>query len=186
MGIARTASTKRRLMRPLQALAAALVLGAVGALLRRRTANGERSAKPDANKATSRRMFEEVFNAGEFDVLDELVTPAAIEHDSALPEPVTGPAQLKETIAGYRTAFPDLRIAVEEQVAEGDLVTTRWTARGTHQGDLMGVAPTGKQATVTGVTIDRYEDGRIAEAWTNWDTLGLLQQLGALPTVAQL
>ena len=70
-------------------------------------------------------------------------------------------------------------------IAEGDLVAIRWTPRGTHEGELFGIAPTGKQATVSGITIDRYENGLIIESWTNWDTLGLLQQIGAIPVALQ-
>ena len=84
-------------------------------------------------------------------------------------------------MTGYRTAFPDLRLTIEAQVSEGDLVVTRWKASGTHQGELFGIAPTGKQATVTGISLTRVSGGKIAEDWTNWDTLGLLQQLGAVP-----
>jgi predicted ester cyclase len=95
-----------------------------------------------------------------------------------------GPAGVKLIIQGYKSAFPDLHVTVDQQLAEGDLVTTRWTATGTHQGELMGVAPTGKQATVTGILIDRFEGDRIAESWEVWDALGLMQQLGAVATPA--
>jgi steroid delta-isomerase-like uncharacterized protein len=138
----------------------------------------------ESNKALSRRLLEEAFNAGNIDVIDELVTTDFVNHDAALPEPMVGPDAAKATISGYRTAFPDLRITIEEQIADDQGVATRWSAKGTHEGDLMGMAPTGKQATVTGITIDRIVDGRIAESWTNWDTLGMLQQLGVVPVLA--
>jgi steroid delta-isomerase-like uncharacterized protein len=138
----------------------------------------------ESNKALSRRLLEEAFNAGNIDVIDELVTTDFVNHDAALPEPMVGPDAAKATISGYRTAFPDLRITIEEQIADDQGVATRWSANGTHEGDLMGMAPTGKQATVTGITIDRIVDGRIAESWTNWDTLGMLQQLGVVPVLA--
>ncbi|NUT56679.1 MAG: ester cyclase [Thermoleophilia bacterium] len=135
-------------------------------------------------KGIARRFLEEAFNRGNLDVVDELVAPEFVNHDAALPEPVVGIEATKASIRGYRDAFPDMRMTVELQVAEGEEVVTQWTARGTHQGDLMGLAATGKQATVTGITIDRIVDGRIVESWTNWDTLGLLQQLGAVPALA--
>jgi steroid delta-isomerase-like uncharacterized protein len=138
----------------------------------------------ESNKALSRRLLEEAFNVGNIDVIDELVTTDFVNHDAALPEPMVGPDAAKATISGYRTAFPDLRITIEEQIADDQGVATRWSAKGTHEGDLMGMAPTGKQATVTGITIDRIVDGRIAESWTNWDTLGMLQQLGVVPVLA--
>jgi len=137
-----------------------------------------------SNKALSRRLLEEAFNAGNIDVVDELVTTDFVNHDAALPEPMIGPDAAKASINGYRTAFPDLRITIEEQIADEQGVATRWSATGTHEGDLMGMTPTGKQSTVTGITIDRIVDGRIAESWTNWDTLGMLQQLGVVPVLA--
>ena len=135
-------------------------------------------------KTIARRLLEEAFNSGNLDVVDELVAPEFVNHDAALPEPVVGVEATKASIRGYRDAFPDLRMTIELQVAEGDYVTTRWSARGTHQGDLMGMPATGKQATVTGTTVDQIVDGRIVESWTNWDTLGLLQQLGVVPSLA--
>jgi steroid delta-isomerase-like uncharacterized protein len=135
-------------------------------------------------KAIARRFLEEAFNSGNLDVVGELVAPEFVNHDAALPEPGVGIEAAKASITGYREAFPDLRLTIEQQLAEGEYVTTRWSARGTHQGNLMGMAPTGKQATVTGITIDRIVDGRFVESWTNWDTLGLMQQLGVIPALA--
>jgi len=136
------------------------------------------------NKALARRLVEEAFNAGRLEVVDELVASDFVEHDPSLTEEVRGPAGVKELVAGYRAAFPDIRITIEDQIADGDYVVSRWSGTGTHQGELMGMPATGKQATVTGITIDRIVDGRIAESWDNWDTLGLMQQLGAIPAPA--
>ena len=83
----------------------------------------------------------------------------------------------------YRTAFPDAQYTIEDQIAEGDTVMTRWSGRGTHQGPLMGIPPTGKQSTVTGMSIGRSEGGKIVEVWTEFDLLGVLQQLGVIPTM---
>ena len=138
----------------------------------------------DDLKATVRRVIEEIYGAGSLDAADEIFAADFVGHDPALPEPLRGPAGLKEAAAGYRAAFPDLRVTVNEQVGEGDVVATRWTATGTQHGELFGIAPTGKQATVSGVTIDRFADDRIVESWVNWDALGLLQQLGAIPAPA--
>jgi len=135
-------------------------------------------------KALARRFLEEVFNGGNLDLVEELVAPGFVNHDAAMPEPLVGIEAAKATISGYRAAFPDLRITIEEQIGEGEYVTSRWMARGTHEGDLMGITATGKQATVTGITIDRIANGRFVESWTNWDTLGLLQQLGVAPALA--
>ena len=169
-------------------LVAALALGtgvgiAVGKLMLRK---GERRRTMlETNKAISRRIVEEIFNEGRLDAADEIVTADFIGHDPASPEPIVGPEGLKRNADGYRTAFPDVRLTIEDEIAEGDQVVTRWTARGTHRAEVFGIPATGKQATVTGMTIDRIVDGRIVESWTNWDTLGLLQQLGALPAMAQ-
>ena len=136
-----------------------------------------------ANKALARRLVDEAFNAGRLDVTEELIASDFVGHDPSLPQEVRGPAGVKELIAGYRAAFPDIHITIEDQIADGNLVVTRWSAKGTHQGELMGIPATGKQSTVTGITIDRIVGGRIAESWTNWDTLGMLQQLGVVPAL---
>jgi steroid delta-isomerase-like uncharacterized protein len=137
----------------------------------------------DQNKAIVRRAFEEPWK-GKLDVVDELVASQYIGHDPANPEPLHGPEGVKEFISSYRGAFPDARITVEDQLAEGDLVATRWSGRGTHEGELMGVEPTGKQVTVSGLTISRLENGKIVEEFQNWDNFGLMQQLGAVPAAA--
>ena len=137
-----------------------------------------------ANKALSKRLLEEAFNAGNVAIMDEILADGFVNYDAALPEPSVGIEAAKASVMVYRDAFPDLKITIEEQIAEGDKVVTRWSARGTHQGDLMGIPPTGKQGTVTGITIERITGGKIVESHTNWDTLGLLQQLGVVPALA--
>ncbi|MDQ4026017.1 MAG: ester cyclase [Actinomycetota bacterium] len=139
----------------------------------------------DENKAVARRMVEELLVAGNFEIAEELVDQNYVGHDVASPEPIRGPEGLKQQVKGYRDAFPDLQLTIEDQVAEGDKVATRWTATGTHRGDLFGMSPTGKQTTVGGITIDRFTGGKIVESWDNWDALGLMQQLGAIPEMAQ-
>jgi steroid delta-isomerase-like uncharacterized protein len=136
------------------------------------------------NKAAARRIAEEFFAGGRFEVADELVNASFVGHDIAMPEPISGPDGLKQLARGYRDAFPDLNIRIEEQIAEGDMVATRWTATGTHKGELFGISPTGKQATVGGMTLDRFSGGKMGESWVYWDTLGLMQQLGAIPEMA--
>jgi steroid delta-isomerase-like uncharacterized protein len=138
----------------------------------------------DTRKDVARRILEEAFGQGRLELVDELVTAETIGHDPALPDDIVGPDALKMVIAGYRAAFPDLTMTVEDQIAEGDEVVTRWTARGTHAGELWGIAGTGKQATVTGIGIDRFDGDKVAESWTNWDALGLLQQLGVVAAPA--
>jgi steroid delta-isomerase-like uncharacterized protein len=137
----------------------------------------------EQNKAIVRRAFEEPWK-GSLAVVDELVASDYIGHDPANPEPLRGPEGVKEFISTYRAAFPDARITVEQQLAEGDLVATRWSGRGTHEGELMGIEPTGKQVTVSGLTISRLEGGKIVEEFLNWDTFGMMQQLDAVPALA--
>jgi len=139
----------------------------------------------EKNASGSKRIIEELFGGGNYDVAHELVSAGAVGHDPALPEPVNGPKGLIEAARGYRDAFPDLRMTADQSIAEGDYVATRWTGRGTHKGELFGIPATGKEATVTGISIDRWADGKIVESWTNWDTLGLLQQIGAVPAAMQ-
>jgi steroid delta-isomerase-like uncharacterized protein len=132
-------------------------------------------------KAIVRREYEELFGQGKLEVADEIIADDFVGYDTAQPEPTRGPKGLKESAAGYRAAFSDLTCTVDQQVAEGDTVVTRWTATGTHDGELFGIAPTGKHATVTGISVEHVVDGKIAGGHTVWDTFGLMQQLGAIP-----
>jgi steroid delta-isomerase-like uncharacterized protein len=138
----------------------------------------------EQNKATSRRAVELVAS-GDLDQVDSIVSEDAVDHDTQNPNAgLHGPEGYKRSAAMYRAAFPDLRMKVEDQIAEGDKVVTRWTATGTHDGDLPGFPATGRTSTVTGIGIDRFEGGLIVETWGNWDTLGMMQQLGAVPAAA--
>ncbi len=139
----------------------------------------------EENKILARRAFEEVFNAGNLDVVDEIVDPDHVHHDPAMPEDGYGLEHYKQFALMYRSAFPDLHIDIEDQIAEGDKVVSRWVARGTHEGDLMGIAPTGSRVTTAGMTIDRVANGKIAETWDNYDAMGMMQQLGVIPSSEQ-
>jgi steroid delta-isomerase-like uncharacterized protein len=183
-GETQTGRRSRRLLAPLAGVA--LLAIAVAERLRRRRSSKQTEGSrqmSDANKSVSRRLVEEAFNQGKYDVIEELIVPTFVNHDPATGD-VKGYDGVRQNIDGYRSAFPDLKITIEEQLAEGDLVATRWTATGTHKGELLGIAPTGKQATVTGVTIDKLKDGKIVESWNNWDTLGMMRQLGVVPELA--
>ena len=178
-GETQTGRRSRRLLAPLAGIAL-LAIALAERFRRRRGEQTEgRRHMSEANKTVSRRLTEEAFNQGNYGVIDELVAPTFVNHDPATGD-TKGPQGTRELIEGYRSAFPDIEIRIEEQVAEGDLVVTRWTGTGTHKGELMGVAPTGKGTTVTGVTIDKIKDGQIVESWNNWDTLGLMRQLGVV------
>ncbi len=133
------------------------------------------------NKLLVRRLFEEVLNQRNLGLIDEFFSPNHVEHAST--GPVHGPDGMKQYYLIYLTAFPDAHYTVEDQIAEGDKVVTRWSVRGTHTGELMGLPATGKQGTVTGIGIVRFEGGKLVEAWTEFDALGLLQQLGVVPAM---
>jgi steroid delta-isomerase-like uncharacterized protein len=136
----------------------------------------------EQNKATARRMFEEILSQGNLDAVEEVFAADYHDHDHANEVDTRGQDGVAQEIAGYRSAFPDLQVTVEDQLAEGDRVATRWTTRGTHQGELSGIEPTGNRIEITGTTIHRFTDGKIQEAWWNWNALGMMQQLGAIHT----
>jgi len=138
----------------------------------------------EQNKALARRGIEEVWNQGKLSTIDELTSTSATFHDPNVPGgKFTGPEGLKQFVQIYRTAFPDVHIKVEDQIAEGDKVVTRWTGTGTHKGDLMGIKPTNKFSSVTGVDIERYQNGKVVESWANYDMFGMMQQLGVVPSL---
>ena len=140
----------------------------------------------EESKRIIRRLIEEAYNSGRLEVVDELVLPDVIGHDPALQRDVVGAEALKELIGAFRRAFPDFLVLIEDQLADGDRVAIRWAARGTHRGDLWGIAATGKEVTVTGTSVYRFAIGRIAESWTHWDAIGLMQQLGVVPAVTRV
>ena len=132
----------------------------------------------DANKNVVRRLFEEVWNKGNLPVADELFEQNYSHHDSSTPEFGRGPEGEKKRATLYRTAFPDVRLTVEDIIAEGETVTARWSCKGTHKGDLGDIAPTGKRFAISGISLARFTNGKMVEGWVNWDALGLMQQLG--------
>ena len=139
----------------------------------------------EGNKFVIRRSFEELWNKGNLSLADELYTPNYEHHDASSPDFGRGPESEKKRAALYRTAFPDLQLTIEDIIAEGQTVVARWSCRGTHKGDLSGIAPTGKQVTISGVSIARFTNGKMEEGWVNWDALGLMQQLGVVPELAR-
>jgi predicted ester cyclase len=146
-------------------------------------AEERRSMSSEQNKTIVRRLLEEPWK-GNLGVVDELIDRNYVGHDPSIPEPLRGPDGFKENISNYRAAYSDARITVDEQIAEGDKVATRWTGRGKHDGDLMGIGPTGKQVTVSGLTLSRLANGKVIEEYTNWDTFGMMQQLDVVPELA--
>ena len=139
----------------------------------------------EENKALSRRAIEELFNMGKLEAGDEFIAQDHVHHDPTMPEEGHGLEHFKQFASMYRSAFPDVHIEIEDQIAEGDKVVSRWVARGTHEGDLMDIAPTGNQVEVAGMTIDRIAESKIAETWDNYDAMGMMQQLGVIPSPEQ-
>jgi steroid delta-isomerase-like uncharacterized protein len=135
----------------------------------------------DDNKAIARRLIDEAWNQGNLNTVDELLAPNHVGHHSLVPNQPSSREFYKQYIVRTRTAFPDFHATIEEQIAEGDLVVTRWSVHGTHQGTFRGHSPTGKQMSLTGIVIDRVVDGKAVEGWMEMDTLYQMQQLGVIP-----
>jgi len=131
------------------------------------------------NKALIRRFYEEAWDSGNLDVCDEVFADDYVRHDLRAAPAAPGPEGQKQIAGAFRAAFPDLRFTVEALIAEDDFVVGKWTATGTHRGRWAAVEPTGKAATLAGVNVFRFEDGKVAEIWNYRDDLGLLEQIGA-------
>jgi steroid delta-isomerase-like uncharacterized protein len=139
----------------------------------------------DENKKIAARFYE-VYNEGNTQVIDEIFSADFVGRDPNDPSQERhGPQGIKQVVGAFRKAFPDLKGTLEEQTAEGDKVVNRYTGRGTHRGEFLGVAPTGREVELAGVTIFRLRDGKIVEGWDFYDGLGLLRQLGAMPATAE-
>ena len=133
------------------------------------------------NSALIRRWFEEVWNKGRMEAIDEMASPDVIGHGQAQHETDIGMAEFKPFVVALRSAFPDMKVVIDQTIEQGDKVVARWTSTMTHKGQFLGFAASGKKATVTGTSIQRIVNGKIVEGWDNWDQLGLLVQIGAVP-----
>jgi steroid delta-isomerase-like uncharacterized protein len=138
----------------------------------------------EANKTTIRQWVEAGWNRGDFSNINSMYTADYIFNDPSAPNLPRGPQAIMAVVNIYRTAFPDLRMTVEELVSEGDKVAWRWVVKGTHTGLLMNIPPTGKPVTIAGIVVSRFVDGKWAEDFVNWDTLGMMQQIGVIPAMA--
>jgi predicted ester cyclase len=141
-----------------------------------------------ANRLIGRRVLLELWGQGKLEVADELYAASYVDHVGKGPESgeVRGPQGIKQAVTLFRSAFPDLRYTIHEEMAERDLVWTRFSARGTQNGAFLGAAPTGRVVTYTGMDLNRIAHGRIIESWVNYDALALLQQMGLVPEVKGL
>lgn len=135
---------------------------------------------PAENNEIARRFFESAWG-GNLSVLDEYVTSDTIDYSTLHGEPERGTEGFKQIITMFRSAFPDVKLHIDDEVYADDKVVHRWTLRGTHQANFMGLPGTGKQVALTGITIVQMRDGKIAARWANLDMLGLMMQLGMIP-----
>ncbi|MCM3873406.1 MAG: ester cyclase [Pyrinomonadaceae bacterium] len=136
----------------------------------------------EENKALIRRWFEEVWNKGREEAIDEMFAEDGIAHGLAdeAGQPLLGAVGFKPFFQRFRTAFPDIQVVVEDTVSEGDKVVARCSVRGKHQSDSLGFAATNQPMDITGICIVRVHDGKIVEAWNNFDFMTMFKQLGAL------
>ena len=137
----------------------------------------------EQNKSIVQRWVEGGWNQGNLALVDELFAADYMVHDPTTPDFPGGQAAFKQFVTNIRTPFPDIHVTIEDMTAEGDKVAWRWRITGTHTGDLMGIPPTGKPVNFTGIVISRFANGKWAEDYVNWDTLGMLQQIGAVPAI---
>jgi steroid delta-isomerase-like uncharacterized protein len=138
----------------------------------------------EQNRELVRRYSDEFWGRGNAELADQLFAPDFVDHTPAAPGLPPGPEGQRVVVRVFRGAFPDLRVSTEDIIVEGDKAVLRWTARGTHEGELMGIAATGKEITLAGIDVLRIADGKIAERWAQGDNLGMLQQLGVVPELA--
>ena len=133
------------------------------------------------NSALIRRWFEEVWNQGRMEAIDEMASPDVIGHGQAQHDTDVGLHEFRNFAVGLRSAFPDMKVVIDQTLEQGDKVVARWTSTMTHTGEFLGFPASGKKATVSGTSIQRISNGKIVEGWDNWDQLGLLVQIGAVP-----
>ncbi len=144
------------------------------------------STSPEANNAIAEKFFNSVWSKGDFSVLDTLISPDAVDHSTVGGKPKTekGSASFRAIVTMFRSAMPDIHLTINDEIYTGNMVVHRWTLVGTDTGGVMGMPPSGKQLTFSGITTVRMANGKIVERWANVDELGLLQQLGVAPIPA--
>lgn len=134
------------------------------------------------NENLVRRIIEEVWNQKKLDLIDETYASDYTYHAPNSPA-LRGPDGYRQVVTTYTSAFPDQHFTIEDLISSDDKVVLRYTTKGTHKGELMGIAPTDLSTTSSGIAIIRFSGAKIAEEWGNWDALGLLQQIGAIPPI---
>jgi len=165
-------------MNQVASLAGAIIILAVAVNCRQKE---NLPVSTEENKAQVQRLIDEAWNKGNLAVVDEILSPNYVLHINA-PGARMDLDGYKQALSMYHNALSGFGFTVEDMIAEGDKVVIRWTIRGTHNGEYMGVAATGKDVSVTGIAIRRLENGKIVEEWVEMDRLGLMQQMGAVPS----
>jgi steroid delta-isomerase-like uncharacterized protein len=127
------------------------------------------------------RQFWGVWDEGNIGLVDELLAPDYVNHSPGIPDQPEGPEGVKAVVDMFRSGMPDLRVVIEDMIAEGDKVATRYTLEGTHEGELFGIPPTGQRLSIKSISLERVLDGKIREHWRITDTLDMMQQLGVIP-----
>ena len=138
----------------------------------------------EESKAIVRRFWG-VWEEGDIDLVDELLAPDYVNHSPATPDQPTDPEGIKAVVGMFRGAMPDLRVIIEDMIAEGDKVVVRYTIEGTHEGELFGVPPTGQRLSIKSISVERVSDGKIREHWRITDSLDMMQQLGVVSESGQ-
>ena len=133
--------------------------------------------QPQENMLTVREAIEELYQKGNVRIIDDLFAADYVGYSAAKPEGLRGIEQIEDHVISVRKSFPDLHLSIDDMTATGNSVVARWTARGTHKGEYRGIAPSNTKISVPGITVYRFEDGKIAESWAQWDLGGLMQQL---------
>jgi steroid delta-isomerase-like uncharacterized protein len=131
------------------------------------------------------RQFWRVWEEGNIDLVDELLAPDYVNRTPATPDQPTGPEGVKGVVGMFRTGMPDLKVVIEDMIAEGDKVAVRYTLEGTHEGELFGIPPTGRRLSIKSIAVERVSEGKIREHWRVTDSLDMMQQLGVVPEPGQ-
>ena len=129
-----------------------------------------------------RRFFEDILGKGDWSVGEEIVASDVVMHHPSSPVPVAGYEAVQGMLSAFRAGFPDMQMTVEDAFGSGDRAAVRWHMQGTHTADLFGIPPSGKAVSVHGISVVRVADGKIVEDWVAEDTMGLMQQIGVVPT----
>jgi steroid delta-isomerase-like uncharacterized protein len=141
----------------------------------------EESMASGDGRSPARRFFEDLVNTGDWSGADEIASPDLVMHHPSSPEPIAGRDRVRDAVLQYRVAFPDMHMQIEDEIGCGSKVVVRWRMSGTNTGSLFGIPPTGRPATVSGVSVMRIDGGRLVEDWVEEDSLGMMQQLGLVP-----